>query len=312
MTRIIPFLFIFTILQVSQAYAQGCSDSGFCTMGAFKPDQPYLKKFNIRLNSIELTQHLGHTKYGDWIHATFLDATVNFFERTSLQVRLPAYTIVEGNMPTTRGWGDLFFNVTHAVLIKDNYTLNLTAGAKIYTSLPIKASEEGNPMPFYQQTTYGSNDLSVGGSLVTQKWIFALGYQHALNQTVNAFTHEAWAGNNLENVVIVYDPSAGLKRGDDIMVRVERNFRLSRFNFYAGALGLWRITPDRTLNQLGELSNVPGSTGLALNVVSGAGYQFNRHMGVRLLLAVKVKEREANPDGLSRDFVSQVAYIVRF
>lgn len=304
-------LICFTFYGIS-AYSQGCSDSGFCTMGAFKPDQPYVKKFNVRLNSVELTQHLGHTKYGDWIHATFLDATIGFSNRTSLQVRLPSYAIIEGNMPTTRGWGDLFFNLSHAVVVRDNYRFYVTAGAKIYTSRPDKKSEDGIAMPLYQQTTVGSNDLSIGGSLITRKWLFAAGYQHALNRTKNNFNHKDWEGHELENVVIVYDPSAGLERGDDIMARVERNFRLSRFNFYVGGLGLWRVTSDKTLNPQGELTKVAGSTGLALNAVTGAGYQFNTRMGIRLLLAFKVKERESNPDGLSRDFVSQIAYIVRF
>lgn len=215
-------------------------------------------------------------------------------------------------MPTTKGWGDVFVNVTHAIVVKDSYRLNLTGGVKIYTSRPDKKSAEGIAMPLYQQTTYGSNDLSIGGSLVTRKWVVAAGYQHALNRVKNDFNHEDWEGHDLENVIIVYDPSAGLERGDDIMVRAERNFRLSRFNFYVGGLGLWRITPDKTLNQSGELRKVEGSTGLALNAVTGAGYQFNTRMGIRLLVAVKAKERDANPDGLSRNFVSQFAYIVRF
>lgn len=281
-------------------------------MGAFRPDQPYPKKFNVRLNSVELTQHLGHTKYGDWIHATFVDATIGFSNRTSLQLRLPGYVIVEGNMPTTQGWGDLFVNATHTLIQRDNYRFNLTAGAKVYMRKPDKKSAEGLAMPLYQQTTVGSNDLSIGASLITRKWLFATGYQRALNQITNNFSPEAWAGHSLESVVLVYDPSAGLERGDDIMARVERNVRLSRFNFYVGGLALWRVTPDKTLNPLGELNKVTGSTGLALNAVTGAGYQFNTQMGVRLLLAVKVKERAANPDGLARNFVGQLAYVVRF
>jgi hypothetical protein len=57
---------------------------------------------------------------------------------------------------------------------------------------------------------------------------------------------------------------------------------------------------------------VRGSDVLAVNIVAGGGYQFSTKMGVRLLVSVKVKERDANPDGLSRNFISQLAYIVRF
>ena len=96
------------------------------------------------------------------------------------------------------------------------------------------------------------------------------------------------------------------------MFRIERNFRLSRYNFYLGTLSLWRITSDKTLNQNNELAAVEGSKGLAFNLITGGGYQFNTRMGVRVLVATKLKERAANPDGLSRNFISQLAYIVRF
>ncbi len=306
---VVFFLLAATIVFVQ---AQGCSDSGFCTMGAFRPDQPYVKKLNVRLNSLELTQHLGHTKYGDWIHATFIDGNIGISKRIHVQVRLPAYTIIQGNMPTSKGWGDLFVSVTQNIIVKENYQINATLGAKLYTSRADKQSETGNAMPLYQQTSYGSNDLSMGASLLTRDWMVAAGYQHALNRSKNEFTHEDWENNPLYEAVQVYDPSAGLERGDDVMLRAERNFRLSRYNFYAGALGLWRVTADKTLNPSGQLSAVEGSKGLALNFITGGGYQFNTRMGIRLLLAVKIKERQANPDGLSRNFISQFAYVLRF
>jgi hypothetical protein len=294
------------------AKAQGCSDSGFCTMGALKPDQFYVKKFTIRLNSIELTQHIGHTKYGDWIHSTFLDANVGLTKRTNLQIRFPAYTIIEGKMPTSSGWGDLFFNLSQNVVAKDKYQFNVTAGVKLYTSRPDKRSDDGLPMPLYQQTSYGSNDINFGASLSTRQWMFTIGYQHALNQIKNQFTVKQWEGHSLYNVVKVYDQSAGLVRGDDLMLRIERNFRLSRFNVYVGALQLWRLSPDKTVSESGTLTDASGSNGLAANLVLGGGYQFGTHMGIRLLTSLKIKERNANPDGLSRDFIGQVAYIVRF
>jgi len=306
------YLTALIIATASNLFSQGCSDSGFCTMGALKPDQPFSRKLTIRLNSIELTQHLGHTKYGDWIHATFLDAVVGVGNKTILQVRLPAYAIIEGNMPTTRGWGDLFFNASRRVRATEKYQVFVSLGTKIYTSRPDKESSNGQPMPMYQQTSYGSNDINTGVSLISRQWMVAVGYQRALNQIKNEFTHSAWAGDPLQEAVKPYDASAGLQRGDDLMFRVERNFRLSRFNFFVGSLNLWRVTKDQTLDFDGNLKPVSGSEGLASNLLVGAGYQFNTRMGVRLLTSFKLKERDANPDGLSRDFIAQLAYLVRF
>jgi len=291
---------------------QGCSDSGFCTMGALKPDQPFPKKATIRLKSVELTQHFGLTKYNDHVYSTFVDANINIGSKTNFHVRLPAYTIIEGRMPTTSGWGDLFLNLSRRVIATDQYQIHVTLGAKIYTSLPDKRSSDGLPMPLYLQTTYGSNDLNGGITFLNRQWMFSLGYQRALNQIRNEFTTEQWIGHSLYDVVKVYDQSSGLQRGDDLMFRAERNFRLSRFNFYVGTLNLWRVTQDKTLNENGQLTPVEGSQGLASNLLLGGGYQFNSRSGVRLLTSTRLKERDANPDGLSRDFIAQLSYIVRF
>ena len=54
------FLFSFLILlNFTHSYSQGCSDAGFCTMGAMKPDQPYNKKIQLKLRSMEVSFYRG-------------------------------------------------------------------------------------------------------------------------------------------------------------------------------------------------------------------------------------------------------------
>jgi hypothetical protein len=288
--------------------AQGCSDSGFCTMGAMRPDQPYAQKVKIKLHSIELTQHLGHTKFGDWVHATFIDANFSLGRKNFFQLRLPSYAIIEGNMPTVRGWGDTFFSFTRQLVATEQFQVNATLGGKIYTSM----TQSDDAMPLYQQTTLGSNDLMMGVSMISKKWMVAVGYQKPLNGTRNNFNPTNFEGSVFEDVAKNYTASAGLYRGDDIALRVERNFRLARWNFFIGSLNLIRVTADQRLDSEGKLTAVEGSTGLASNILIGGGYQFNIHSGIRLLVAGKLTERAQNPDGLSRDFVAQLAYVVRF
>ncbi len=108
-------------------------------------------------------------------------------------------------MPTTSGWGDLFLNLSRRVIATDQYQIHLSLGAKIYTSQPDKRSSDGLPMPLYQQTTYGSNDLNGGITFLNRQWMFSLGYQRALNQIRNEFTTEQWVGHSLYDVVKVYD-----------------------------------------------------------------------------------------------------------
>jgi hypothetical protein len=251
---------------------------------------------------------LGHTKFGDWIHSTFIDANFSVGRKNFFQLRLPSYAIIEGNMPTVRGWGDTFFSFTRQLVVKDNFQLSATVGGKIYTSM----TKSDNTMPLYQQTTLGSNDLMMGVSLISKKWMLGVGYQKPLNGTLNDFQPTNFEGSAFENIARNYTASVGLFRGDDIALRVERNFRLAQWNFFIGTLNLIRVTPDQTLDSEGKSTSVTGSTGLASNLLVGGGYQFNIHSGIRLLVAGKLTERAQNPDGLSRDFVAQLAYVVRF
>ncbi|MFM8742875.1 MAG: hypothetical protein ACKODM_06050 [Cytophagales bacterium] len=290
------------------AQAQGCSDSGFCTMGALRPDQPFSARTKIKLHSIEITQHLGTTKYGDWIHASFVDANFIVGKRNSFQLRAPAYMVIEGNMPTVRGWGDTYLSLTRQLYLNDYFQLNATLGGKIYTT----ATSIDNAMPMYQQTTQGSNDLMIGVSLISKKWMIAVGYQRPLNATRNTFHPQQFVATELEEAAGRYAPSVGLLRGDDMALRIEKNFRLARWNFFVGTLNLFRSTPDQILDSEGKLQTVNGSQGLSSNLLTGVGYQFNVQSGIRLLMAGKLTERAQSPDGLSRDFVAQLAYVVRF
>ena len=52
--------------------------------------------------------------------------------------------------------------------------------------------------------------------------------------------------------------------------------------------------------------------GLALSGIITGGYSFNTQSGLRLLLGHKIVQRELNPDGLTREFVSSLTYIHRF
>jgi hypothetical protein len=57
---------------------------------------------------------------------------------------------------------------------------------------------------------------------------------------------------------------------------------------------------------------VTGSKGLAVNIVTGGGFQFNTKSGLRLLISINAKDRKVNTDGLQRNFIAQLAYVVRF
>src|SRR5690349_22543853 len=90
-------------LSVSFCMSQGCSDAGFCTMGAMKPDQPFNKNIPIKLRSMELSFYRGTTTLSPVIYVGTLDMSFSIVdEKTSVQVKLP-YQAVKGNLGSTSG-----------------------------------------------------------------------------------------------------------------------------------------------------------------------------------------------------------------
>lgn len=167
-------------------------------------------------------------------------------------------------------------------------------------------------MPLLQQATYGSDDVILGLSFATPRALLAVGYQRALNRIQNQFRPEEWEGTSYEDIARRYTTSAGLERGDDLMVRLERNFRYSRWSFYVASLNLIRVTKDKTLNSEGKRISIDNTQGLASNIILGTRYRFDVHNSLKLLWSYNILRREVNPDGLDRDHVAQLSYEYRF
>jgi hypothetical protein len=172
-------------------------------------------------------------------------------------------------------------------------------------------------LPMYYQTSLGTYDFIAGLSLINRNWLFATGIQIPLNQNKNQFDwHNGWKDPKEVAYVQKYANATNLARGTDVMLRIERNFRLSRFNFSIGALPIYRITPDVIIDFKGARTSVDAkgneAKGLALSVIGTAGYSFNVRSGIKLLVGHKIVQREFSPDGLTRELVNSITYIYRF
>lgn len=315
MTRKIILLLILASL-TDQLYSQGCSDAGFCTMGAMKPDQPFNKKVPFKLRSMELSFYRGTTTLSPVVYVATLDMSFNVIDnKTFLQVKLP-YQAITGNFGKASGLSDISFCLTRNIYSSDQFDIGITVGGKIPTNdSNLKDDEFDNPLPMYYQTSLGTYDAIAGISLVNRKWLFATGVQHPFNKNGNQFTWDDWIPvyEGGEEYVRDNNRCYELKRGTDIMFRAERNFRFARWNFSLGALPIWRITKDEILdNNTNERIKLNGTLGMALSIVATAGYSFSVKSGVRLLLGKKLIQRDVNPDGLTREEITTVSYYYRF
>jgi hypothetical protein len=292
---------------------QGCSDAGFCTMGAMRPNQSFSSKGTIKLRSVELLQYVGVTKFHDVILTSLADINVGIGRRGSAQIKLP-YTFVSGSLANINGLADISYSYTYALLSKNNYQLLGTLGGKIPTNHSDKQNADGRPLPMYYQTSLGTYDIVAGLSFITRKWLLAAGYQQALNKNGSEFRWSEWTASNQFSTAHDYPVSWNLQRGKDIMFRVERNFRSTKWNGYLGLLTIYRITRDevsRGTEQDNFRVKVDGTTGPAITALTGVGYRFSTSVAIKGMFGLKLHSRDFNPDGLSREFVSSLSIEIR-
>jgi hypothetical protein len=304
---------ILSILLASlKGYSQGCSDAGFCTMGAMKPDQHYSKKLNLKLRSMELSFYRGTTTLTPVVKSVTADLNFTLNTRNTVQVKLP-YQWVDGTLASTSGIGDISICYTRNLINKEAYSINLSLGAKIPTNNSDKEAEGGFPLPMYYQTSLGTYDGIAGISLITRNWLFATGIQMPFNENKNQFLWGRWNGSDVDmSYIEKYSRANELKRGTDVMLRVERNFRFSRLNFSFGLLPIYRIKYDAITLANGDRIEPDGTTGLALSGIATMGYSFNVRNGIKILVGHKLTQRDDNPDGLTRHLVTSATYFYRF
>lgn len=312
------FFIILCSLSVVSLYSQGCSDAGFCTMGAMRPDQAYSKRIDFKLRSIEYNFYRGKTTTTAVIFAHTVEFNASLGERNSLQLKIP-YMLISGNLGHNQGIGDISLSVTRSLKQTRNYNISGTIGTKIPTnkSDDTFSNEFTNfsevHLPMYYQTSLGTYDGIAGIAYIDRKWLLATGVQVALSHNSNQFTWNDWRFYPDRSYLEKHNVGRNLRRGTDVMFRVERNFRFTNYNFSLGALPIYRIHPDEVnLPGIEERVRLNKTTGLAFSALASFGYQFTVNNGIKLIYGYKLTDRKRNPDGLTRDNVLSFSYIYRF
>ena len=148
------FLLLWFFLNAALTYSQGCSDAGFCTMGAMKPDQSYNKRIRLKLSSMEFSFYRGTTTLTPIIYVATADLNFSLNRKNTFQIKLP-YQHIEGRLAKTSGMSDISICFTRNLYSSDKFDLNLSLGGKIPTNNS-DFSNDGNFLPMYYQTSLGT------------------------------------------------------------------------------------------------------------------------------------------------------------
>jgi hypothetical protein len=153
--------------------------------------------------------------------------------------------------------------------------------------------------------------------MINQKWLFATGVQIAFTENGNEFVWGGFPNYPSPEYVARYNKGIHLKRGSDAMLRIERNFKFTNFNFTLGALSIYRFTKDNVLipetpAEPEHREDLDGTLGLALSMIGTFGYQFDVNSSIKLIQGIKLVDRDVNPDGLTRNKVFSLSYVYKF
>jgi hypothetical protein len=283
-----------------QVMAQGCSDAGVCSMGSLRGSVGS----NAAYNSITISHTFGLGEAGGsllYIQTTQLEGRLALRQAGYFDIKLPVQ-YVYGNLGTTVGIGDIAISYSQRFIWKPRQRLTVTVGGKVPANRST-LDEGGLPLPMQYQSSLGSYDFVFGASFVYSSWRFAIGYQHPFSRNKNGFLRSVWSGDvDAQD----YFESSRLKRGDDLIFRLEKAFQSGKRTIFLGILPILRLQKDEIVRG-GQAGKLEGSDELTLNLNFSYLYDLSPRKSIRFSYANPVVWRNTRADGLTRPVVVTAA-----
>lgn len=304
MIRKIFFAICILTLQSQISNSQGCSDAGFCTVGTLSPMNPLDSSFQ---HSARLTFSYGAGEQSTAHIHIIPELKLGLIRNNEVQIKIP-YIYVDGDLGTNSGVGDLSLSTSQVLHSAERSSFSATVGFKIPTGSTNKSLNNLSlAMPY--QTGLGTFDLILGASYWYRNWRLSVGYQTILDDSnINSYLNS----NGRTESERSYFNSNMLKRGDDALLRVERNFEWKNLNLSIGLLSIYRLQKDEIINATGLSESLKGSDGLTLNLTAGIDYELSDKSALGLLFGSPLIVRDVRSDGLTRAYVVSFSYQYRF
>lgn len=234
------------------------------------------------------------------IYSTVLEGNATIIKnKLFAQARLP-HSIISGPLGSVSGFGDPVISLSYIVHNKSNSNLSFTGGVK----LPVNRANielNGLPLPMVYQTSLGSTDLLLGARYIYKHWDLATGYQHSFNRTHNQYLY--WPIPGAPAQYNLFTESRELKRADDVIFRVLRNFSWKGSTISPGVLGIYHLYNDEITSMFGDRVSVQGSKGMTLNLNLAGVIPLTYNTDLVFTFAKPVVIREVPTDGLMRVYV---------
>ena len=282
-----------------QGYSQGCSDAGACSIAGHLPDVDSSKKVRY-FGFVEQSFGLGEKFV--LISQSSVGIGIQLPSKTEVFFQIP-FIMAFGNLGSTSGIGDGIVSVRQQVFRKNNSDLSFIGGGRLRSNNS-DFSLNGKPLPMAYQTGLGTYDIIAAVLLNSKSWSFYVAYQHPFGRNKNGYLREEGQTNDKLN----YYESAELKRGDDLVLRVQKSLDLkNRKSLLFTFMPVFRLQADQIIKN-NENVVLDGSKGLTLNVNITYSKETKKGNIFELLAGFPVIDRDYRADGLTRNFVFLIRY----
>lgn len=293
---------IILVLLVNNIHGQGCSDAGFCSISALKPMAE--KDSFATKNQIKFGFSYGVAENSIIAAGLYMEYKRQINRSFSADIRVSSLSL-KGNGIATGALSDIFINGVYRT--KKHLAFNLGFKTPIANG---NRKENNLPLPMDYQPGLGTFDLIAGLNYRQKKINFSVGWQQPVSQNKNEFIAENYpAGSKLS----AFQSSKNFERSGDVLTRVSYQLvNNNKINLSPGLLFLYHLKNDRYTDAQENKKVIEGSAGATLNITVHGNYLFNEKNGLHINIGAPVIVRKKRPDGLTRSFVANIEYSLRF
>lgn len=293
---------------VSNLYGQGCSDAGVCTINSFKPNDTdstgITDSTKLLNNQIKVGVFFGRADHSISVYGTYLEYNRQLNNKFGVDVKLTTLA-QRGNGISVFGLSDIFVNTNY----KASEKLKFTLGVKI-PLLKANKMNDNLPLPMDYQASLGTYDFIFGVKYEIKKIQLVAAIQQPFVQNDNQFIATNYPS---KSELSKFQSTNKFERSGDVLLRVSYPINItSKLKFTPSILSIYHLTNDKYTDEFTVKRDINGSQGLTLNGNAYLDYEINSKSIVQLNVGMPFIVRAARPDGLTRSFILNLEYRIKF
>lgn len=299
----IKLLLLISFIAISiPLFGQGCSDAGVCTINNFKPE---LSDSSIKSkNQIKVGVSYGAADNSITVFGSYVEFNRALNSRMGLDIKLTSLA-QDGNSINVWGLSDIYLNGHY----KFGESIRATVGLKV----PLTDGNRrlnGLPLPMDYQASLGTLDLIAGLGVSFGKLHFVGAYQQPIKQNENSFLLEKYP---TDSPFRSFQSTNQFERAGDVLIRASYPIAIGeKFKLTPSVLPIYHLANDTYVDGANTTRTISGSQGLTLNGNLYLDYAITSNSSMQINAGMPFIVRESRPDGLTRSFVVNLEYGIKF